>query len=387
MSIIARILEARKRRRSHSLFDSAARDLVRRLERKIKFLISNPLGAMLRPRRTKTPLSLSEVTSVLIFRYDALGDAVLTTPVWRTIKKYAPHIKVGVAGSLRNQQLLRADPDIDEVYLFSREPSLLTLKELFRARKTRWDVVMNLVFHDKTRGAIYAKVISPQGISATSVMSHMEKYQRIYSVVGLRPRTTPVTAMVRLCLLVLKDVLDVPIDVTQVFPSLPEFREVAPAFSQELARLMESYDKDDYIIINTDSSQSYREWGIENSIALGKEIVTLNPRRHVFFSSAPQRSAPLKEVLQAGNDMSYLETPSVLHLAVAIRGAVAVVSPDTSVVHFATAERVPVVGLYVGDNEFWPYGSASKVVLPPDGKTLSLIPVTEVLAAYLELVP
>ncbi len=377
MPILDRLSEARFRRRSLSRFDSRFREWVRRIEKKIKFLLSSPLGFLLHPKRAKTPLPLSAVSSILILRYDALGDAVLTTPLWRSLKRLAPHIRIGVAASARNRALLDPDPDIDDVFIFSKTPSFPLLRELFRARRTKWDIVLNLYFHDKTRGAIYSKIAAPNGISVTIVREKKEKYLRLYSAVGERPPIP--TPMVQQNLLVLKEALDLPIDVTAERPSLPEFPEIDRTFKKELDAVLRKSGKTDYLIINTDASQLYKEWGVEHSVALARRIVSNWPKCHVFLSSAPARAENVRKLLGSGESgISYLETPSILHLAVAVRHAVAVVSPDTSVIHFATAQDVPVVGLYLEPNEFLPYASASRVLFAPDGKMATGISIDDV---------
>jgi ADP-heptose:LPS heptosyltransferase len=374
------------RRRTLSKFDSSLRRAIRKVEQRIKFLLASPLGLLLTPKRARTPLPLSEVSSILILRYDALGDAVLTTPVWRWLKQHAPHVRIGVAASVRNRSLLAADPDIDEVYVFSRTISLRLIRELFRARKSKWDVVINPFFHDKTRGAIFSKIIAPHGISATLVRDRKEKYERLYSVVGDRPPLTPPTPMVQQVLLLLKEAIDIPADIDSVMPSLPEWPEIAEPYSRKIESLMHEFGKKDYIIINTDASQLYKEWGLENSLALAKRIIGNNPNHHVFLTSAPERAEPVRQLIPAEQkDISYLHTPSILHLSVAVRGAVAVVSPDTSVIHFATAQQVPIVGLYLEENEFLPYGSTSRVLFAPDRKQASLISVEDVFNALLEI--
>ena len=384
MPILQHLTEIRFRQRSLSRFDSRFRKFIRHIERRIKFLLSGILGFLLRPKRAKTPLSLSTVSSILILRYDALGDAVLTTPLWRAMKRLAPHIHIGVAGSARNRALLDNDPDIDEVFVFSKAPSFRLLRELFRARKTKWDVVLNLYFHDKTRAAIFAKIVAPHGISVTIVREKKEKYLQIYSVVGDRPPIP--TPMVQQNLLALKNALDLPTEIELEHPSLPEFPEISKGFNEELDRTLRESGKSDYIIINTDASQLYKEWGVEHSIALASRVISVYPYRHVFLSSAPARAEHIRNLLPSiEKGISYLETPSILHLAVAVRRAIAVVSPDTSVIHFATAQHVPVVGLYLEPNEFLPYKSSSGVLFAPDGKMADGIPLDDVFHALEEL--
>ncbi len=379
------MLAARSRRRTHSQFDSSLRRTVRKVEGRIKFLLANPLGSILNPRKTNTPIPLSQVSSIFIIRHDALGDAVLTTPLWRYLQRHAPHIKIGVAGSDRSRIIFSNDPDIDEIYSFSKAPSIGLLKELLRARKTRWDVIVNLNYHDKTRGAIFAKIISPKGISATGIHGNSDKYERLYSVVAFRPSVEHPVPMVRQNAMVLKAAVDLPEDLYDELPSLPHYPKIENTYHQEISDILLRSGKKDYIIINSDASQLYREWGIDNCIALAELIAERYPERHVFLTSAPERAHVVLSKLPEGNSISYLRTPSILHLAVALRGAVAAVSPDTSIVHFAGAVRTPILGLYLEENEFPPIGSPSKVLLPEKGKLPSSIPVQTVFQALVEL--
>ncbi len=374
MPILDRLNEARQRRRVPSQFDSRVREFLRRMERKIKFLLSGTLGFLLHPRRAKMPLPVSHVSSILFLRYDALGDAVLTTPLFRAIKRLAPHIRIGVAASNRSRPIFDNDPDVDDVFLLSESPSFQLIRELRRARKTKWDVVINLVFRDKTRGAIYSKIVAPRGISATSVREKKDKYGNIYSAVFERPPFRPPTPMVRQILQLLKDTVAFPFDVASELPSLPEFSEIAQSFRHELESVLQQSETSEYIIINTDASQEYKEWGLTNSLALARKIVSAWPSYHVFLSSAPIRAESIRALLDAGQPrISYLETPSVLHLAVAIRHARGVVSPDTSVAHFAAAQGVPVVGLYLVPNEFLPYAIPHRVLYSTEEKPASSI--------------
>jgi ADP-heptose:LPS heptosyltransferase len=382
MPILDRLKEARQRRRVPSQFDSRFREFVRRMERQIKFQLSGTFGFLLRPKRAKLPLPLSRVSSVLFLRYDALGDAVLTTPLFRAIKRAAPHIRIGVAASNRSRPIFDNDPDVDDVFLLSESPSFQLLRELRRARKTKWDVVINLVFRDKTRGAIYSKIVAPNGISVTGVREKKEKYRNIYSAIVDRPPFRPPTPMVRQILQMLKETLDFPADIMNERPSLPEFSKIAEPFRRELEAILRISGTSEYLIINTDASQGYKEWGVDNSLALAGRIVKAWPEYHVFLSSAPARAESIHtRLVRKETRISYLKTPSVLHLAVAIRHARAVVSPDTSVAHFAAAQGVPVVGLYLVPNEFLPYAIPHRMLYSTEEKPASAIPLEDVFKA------
>jgi ADP-heptose:LPS heptosyltransferase len=382
MSILHRIIEARRRRRTHSKFDTPARSLARRLEQRIKFLLSNPLGAVLRPKRVKLPLTLSQISSVLIFRYDAIGDLVLSTSLWRILKKRSPNIRIGLAASEKNRILAENDPDVDDVYILSRGFSLTVLRELFRARRRKWDLVLNISFHDKTRGAIYAKIIAPNAPCVTIAREKKEKYERLYSHVGDRPPIP--TPMVLQNLLVMEEAIDLQISKGERIPTLKLPAKIDAEFSPTITAINGS-DRP-YVLLNLDASQLYNEWGLENSLALSKRIVdqlSLN----VLWTCSPQHREAAEQALKVGlsTGIRYLPTPSILHLEVAVKHARAIVTPDTSVIHIATALEVPLVGLFVMENEFMPFGGISRVVFSKDERTVRSISVDDAFDALKEL--
>ncbi len=64
--------------------------LVRYVEKTNKLITLRLLGIYLRVHKLPNPLSLDKVNSVLFIRYDALGDMIVTTPLWRILKRVKP---------------------------------------------------------------------------------------------------------------------------------------------------------------------------------------------------------------------------------------------------------------------------------------------------------
>src|SRR4051812_874743 len=107
MSLFARFADNRRHRRSSASFDTGFRKTIRNFERTFKFFLSSPLGVVIRPKKLEGHVDLSKIKSVLILRYDALGDAVLSSAIWHAVKKYGPDIQIGVVASRRNATLIR----------------------------------------------------------------------------------------------------------------------------------------------------------------------------------------------------------------------------------------------------------------------------------------
>src|SRR5579863_4176575 len=65
--------------------------------------------------------SLANVQRLLIIRSDAIGDMILTTPVFRALKAHNPSLRLWVAASERNADVIAADPDVERVVVFEEK--------------------------------------------------------------------------------------------------------------------------------------------------------------------------------------------------------------------------------------------------------------------------
>jgi ADP-heptose:LPS heptosyltransferase len=385
MSLLSKLVQARSRRRSSATFDSRLRVFIRSIERQTKFLFLSPLALFIRPRRATIPLDISKVHNVLILRYDALGDAVLSSAVWHAVRKYGPHIHIGVVASRRNQALIKADSAVNDVFLFSKALSWHIMPEIWRARRAaKWDVVLNISFHDKTRAALYSKLVAPKAVTVTTVHKHYDRYRRIYSFVGHREGGIP---MVLQWLSLFEQTFGIMLSESETFPMIYADAEIEGSFSAEIAAKLLAENKQEYIVINTDAAQAFREWGLDNALELSKQIGREHPQLKIFWTSAPMHADSVEAFLHRNQARSieYLLTPSVHHLLVAVKNAIAVISPDTSVVHIAAAFKRPTVGLYVEHKEYPIRGTVNKMVFALNRQTTKSIPVQDVFNAFEEI--
>ena len=91
--------------------------------------------------------SSSPVKTVLFVPYDAVGDLVITTPVFSQLKKSCPNIVIDVLATQRNYQILKNNPYVRKVYVTSGENILFSKHErqvnkLIRQQK--YDLVVDL---------------------------------------------------------------------------------------------------------------------------------------------------------------------------------------------------------------------------------------------------
>lgn len=99
------------------------------------------------------PIDLDQMRKVLLVRADRMGDVVLTTPVFSAIKEQRPDWKVGVLVSREYGDLVRANPFVDEVFLYDKDGSEKSLlgnwRFISRLRKSKYDAAVH--FHPRSR--------------------------------------------------------------------------------------------------------------------------------------------------------------------------------------------------------------------------------------------
>ena len=79
---------------------------------------------------------------ILVIRFSALGDLVLTSPIFRELKRIYPGSGITLLTSLRQGSVLDNNPHIDQVIRYSSNGSGVLLKTLIqKLRMERYDLI------------------------------------------------------------------------------------------------------------------------------------------------------------------------------------------------------------------------------------------------------
>ena len=94
-------------------------ELAQKIEQLTKYLIWGTVK-MISPckKSPSLPLNFSSVNSILIIRSDRLGDVILSTPIYETIKKSFPHIMISALVSQTHAPILADNPNIEEIIFY-----------------------------------------------------------------------------------------------------------------------------------------------------------------------------------------------------------------------------------------------------------------------------
>jgi len=328
-------------------------------------------------------IDLREMRSILIVPYgDAIGDLIAATPIWHAIKRRASHCRIGVITSPRNESLVRGDPDIDETYNFSGRQNFKQWRELLRARKARYDVLLNIHLTHQTDYGIFANLITPSGVKITGGHPRRSLYSNFFNHIGQQDRRTINLPLYSLDLLAEAVAFEPPLTLSDCWPTLTLPNRAIMAVDAR------TKDFGDFIILHLQAATAFREWGIDNSIQLAQRLIDQMPKITILITASPPFLSQIEHRIASGEEprIRTFQTDDLLELAALIARARLVVSPETSIPHFASAMQTPVVVLLPDREQLpivWlPVATPSRLLAPAmRGEPVATISVDDVLEA------
>ena len=120
-----------------------ANPVLRSIEKKAKQMLWRLIGACAgrAPKPPGLPLDFTGIHKVLVIRPDRLGDVVLSTPVYETLKKAFPHLHISVLVDKSQAGLLADNPNISWVFAFDPKQPLNAFRQL---RDEQFDLALTL---------------------------------------------------------------------------------------------------------------------------------------------------------------------------------------------------------------------------------------------------
>jgi len=308
----------------------------------------------------------------MILRYDRLGDMVVTTPVFRLIKQRYPHLRVGVFASPLNEQIIRFNPWIDAVYVLHKE-WLPLVREIWRARKDGYDVVLNFIFNRTTSAGILANLISPGGVK---IGQGDEKYGFYFNSMLQLARSQQ--HMTETLVSILDDVLG-----HSAGQEDDAYEIVVDDRSRE--DVGQFLTGGSFVVHNISATGIDRQLSADQSRAIIRHLLAKPDRRVVviFGPSDASRAAEIANQFPSDRCMLFAafgQTP-MLQIASLLEASSAVITPDTGIIHIASAMKTPVLGFFNEiemPHEWSPRGVFHRNVVSPGRTPVSHIPIQRI---------
>ena len=351
------------------------------------------LRGIFRNAEKNIPIDIQSIKSILILRYDRIGDMIVTTPIFKGLKEAYPQLRIGVFASKVNAEIIQNNHNVDTIHILSVSWWQMW-KEIKRARKEQYDVVLNLVFNRTTSGGVLANLVAPDGIK----IGQGDTKYRFYFNILLR-LTRQSDHMVETLASIIKMVFNVHLNQDQLTYDIiidRKTREIIQAYWTKhnlQPRLLSGNKGIPYIVFNLSANDSVRRISAEQALLIG-EYLSSNTSFQTLLLHAPKDSIMLKTkqlLVEKTRCLPFPEqgTASLLEIAAIIKGAAAVITPDTSIVHFASAAQTPIIGFYTSMqdvHEWLPFQVRHKIVLSDKNQATSSIPFQDMMKALQEFI-
>lgn len=329
------------------------------------------------------PLDIRSIRSILILRYDRIGDMIVTTALLKKLKEIQPNIKIGILASEQNEEIVRNNSCVEMIHVLPKHWWQLW-SALRSARSMHYDVILNLIFNRTTTGGILSNIISPQGIK---IGQGADKYKFYFNTMLKLDRSSK--HMVEILADIINEVFGLKIRYQSLRYNIvidPDSKETVSRFLQKynLVAKVHSFENScSYVLFNLSAHDAVRRLSREQAFKIG-EYLGSRPEFKTLLLYAPG-DLPMEETArQLNRNTSCILFPeqgcaTLLEIASITEGAAFVLTPDTSIIHFASATNTPVVGFYTSMqdvHEWLPIHVHHKIIISEKNKPTSSIAIS-----------
>ena len=286
-------------------------------------------------------IDLKKVNSILILRYDRIGDMVVTTPLFRALRTGFPEAKIAVLASESNAQVIENNPNIDEVYVFSK--SLISrLLMLVRLRSQRFSLLVDLEHNLIWHIIFHVRLINPKWVVSSFKCERYGVKPNVLGLFSLIAKTKPSVTMAEIYIGISK-ALGIPRrDDDLRYQLCPSDANYAYATSM-------LGDKNNYFLgVNLFGSKKAWEIRKADCIAICKGLYETHPNVKIFLFSTAENYPVVKKIAEEMKLVSVVllkPTNDVMDAAAVISQLDLLVTPDTSFSHVACAFDIPLVAV------------------------------------------
>lgn len=301
-----------------------------------------------------SPARTASIKKILIVRNDKIGDMLVTTALFKLLRDKLPHCAIGVLAGPHNAMLARTIPEVDDVYAPGRSlwSLIVTIR---RIRRKQYDCCINLVFNKSTLNGLLVNLAMPHGIKFSRAHPRYNFFSNCTTQLHLAN-----IQMTDLVCSMAAELFGFEYNAQTYLPYINIPTDARAAVASKLTTL--GFNRP-FILLNVSSGQIKNEVQPQLFIALCQELRVRTISVPILILAMPTDVAKAEQIKTQSTLVDcaiYPATTELFEVAAVVDRSLFVITPDTSIAHFAAACKKGVVGMYAGPEEFpmhWrPYG-------------------------------
>lgn len=295
-------------------------------------------------------LDFTAIEHILVIKLQHLGDVLLTSPVYSTLKDKFPHLTIDVLVYKGTEMMLSNNPFINQQYLIDRTWKTSGLGKLIASelalvnelKKNKYNLIIN--YTDRWRGASLVRLLKPQySVSQRYSHRHGKFWRKSFSHLYSAPETP-------------RHAVEIHLDALRRLGIYPAGNEKKLSFYPlestqieiDSLILKSELTRKNFVVIHPVSRWMFKAW---NPAGFSQVIQQLNAAGYeVIIVSGPDKSEmdyvqqilsiePVRAVNLAGQ-------LTMQELAVLIENASCFIGLDSVAMHLSAAMNTPCVALF-----------------------------------------
>jgi heptosyltransferase-3 len=305
-----------------------------------------------------------EIKEILVIKLRYLGDVVLTTPVFESLRQFYPQASITALVNKGTETMLVENPNVDRIFVLERDKNHIAdlkkqLSLIAKLRKLRFDLALELTNND--RGAAYSFLSAAKrrlGYRPKRIKI-LDRHLLFTDLVAQRPG---------------EHIVDRHLRMIEHLGYQPQSRPPRLFWEREEKRKVEDIltrfglsKKHDFIVLHPILKAKYRAWRIEGYAKLCDFLKETFGLRTIMVCGKSQDEIDFTNAIADMTESRPLNLGGVLslrELIVLISKATLFIGIDSGPMHMAAAVGTPLVAIFGPQNrlQWGPYGEDHSVI-------------------------
>jgi len=328
-----------------------------------------------------------QIKKILIYRADAIGDYILTTPLINILKSNLPNAEIHFLVSPRNYHLAAENGNINKLYVYDGKFGSF-FKLIPKISKEKYDLVFTFMIYKTSKVGTMLNVLTGKN-TVKAAISHKERekeYSVYFNILYTVLRNT--CSLVELQARMVCDIIGADMETQQIMLDLPVSKE-NDEFAEEYLR---NNQISNFAIYNVSAGRDYNQWSYKKNRDFLSEVNRNFPYlKIVIIASKTEKETAEKLIRSVSGQLFLYPTEADLSRIVAlIEKSSLVISPDTAIVHIGAAKSKPILAFYSSKTSFlkeWePYRVPYEMIISESQQPIESIPVSKAVAGLKKLI-
>ena len=287
-------------------------------------------------RKKDADLDPSKINRILFLRTDGkIGDYIISSFIFREIKKYYPNIKIDVVSDKSLEDLLKLNKNIDEYYIFDRKKIFEWRKIARILKKNNYDVLL-----DSTEGLKYKQVYLINRVNAKVNVGYNKDGYKIYNK-NVRQNNT--LKMIEIYKQMMKKVN---IEIKDTAYDVP----VSKDSERNVKKFLDENNVSGKIIaLNFFGASRGRKINEEVALVIIRRLSEMYKDHRIIILDSPNDRETIYNILEKTDNKNILffeKSRTVLDSISIIKNSDLVVSLDTAILHIAEGLNKKIMAFY-----------------------------------------